>query len=160
MADLSCPDCSAGLLARDDLATLKQNENAFHLILKPEKKDQVGFQKVATLGSKPVNDVMILKIFSPNSDHNIDPRGQVFKTSIGANSRVVGNSAKCHRCVGASSPRRRKNPFKKLASGPNPTIVSYNASAVKNYNATSRLVRLENKNISFYEKCFSRTLAL
>jgi hypothetical protein len=31
----------------------------------------------------------------------------------------------------------------------NPTIVSYNASAVKIYNATSSLVRFENKNIFF-----------
>jgi hypothetical protein len=30
--------------------------------------------------------------------------------------------------------------------GANPTIVSYNASAVKIYNATSNLVRFENKN--------------
>jgi hypothetical protein len=34
--------------------------------------------------------------------------------------------------------------------GPNPTIVSYNASVVKIYNATSSLVRFENKNIFFY----------
>jgi hypothetical protein len=32
----------------------------------------------------------------------------------------------------------------------NPTIMSYNASAVKNYNATSSLVRSETKNIFFY----------
>jgi hypothetical protein len=38
-------------------------------------------------------------------------RGKFFKTSIGANSRVGANSAKCHSCVGASSPRRRENPF-------------------------------------------------
>jgi hypothetical protein len=36
-----------------------------------------------------------------------------------------------------------------LAPGPNPTIVSYNASAVKIYNATSSLVCFENKNIFF-----------
>jgi hypothetical protein len=34
----------------------------------------------------------------------------------------------------------------------NPTIASYNARAVKIYIATSRLVRLENKNISFTMK--------
>jgi hypothetical protein len=34
-----------------------------------------------------------------------------------------------------------------LTPGPNPTIVSYNATAVKIYNATSSLVRFENKNI-------------
>jgi hypothetical protein len=33
--------------------------------------------------------------------------------------------------------------------GANPTIVSYNASAVKNYNATSSLGRFENKNAFF-----------
>jgi hypothetical protein len=37
-------------------------------------------------------------------------------------------------------------------SGPNPTIVSYNASAVKIYNATGNLLRFENK------KMFSSTL--
>jgi hypothetical protein len=46
-----------------------------------------------------------------------DSRGQFFKTSVGANSHVGANSAECHRCVGASSPRRHENPFKKLASG-------------------------------------------
>jgi hypothetical protein len=36
----------------------------------------------------------------------------------------------------------------------NPTIVSYNASAVKIYNATSSLVCFKNKNILFYNvKC-------
>jgi hypothetical protein len=34
----------------------------------------------------------------------------------------------------------------------NPTIASYNASAVKISNATSRLVRFENKDISIYLK--------
>jgi hypothetical protein len=37
--------------------------------------------------------------------------------------------------------------YEKSAPGVNPTIVSYNASAVKSYNATSSLVRFENKNI-------------
>jgi hypothetical protein len=32
------------------------------------------------------------------------------------------------------------------SSGANPTIVSFNAGAVKAYNATSSLVRFENKN--------------
>jgi hypothetical protein len=43
--------------------------------------------------------------------------------------------------------------FKKLHSGApeaNPTIVSYNASAVKIYNATSSQVRFENKSL-FYK---------
>jgi hypothetical protein len=40
-------------------------------------------------------------------------------------------------------------------SGANPTIVFYNAGAVKIYNATSSLVRFENKNIFFD---FERTL--
>jgi hypothetical protein len=40
--------------------------------------------------------------------------------------------------------------YVRLAPGPNPTIVSYNASAVKVYNAKSSLVRFENKNIFFY----------
>jgi hypothetical protein len=35
-------------------------------------------------------------------------------------------------------------------SGANPTIVSYNASAVKIYNAMSGLVHFENKNIIIY----------
>jgi hypothetical protein len=40
-----------------------------------------------------------------------------------------------------------KNFFKRQKSTPggNPTIVSYNASAVKNYNAVSSLVRFGNK---------------
>jgi hypothetical protein len=37
-----------------------------------------------------------------------------------------------------------------LIPGANPTTVSYNASALKNYNATSSLARFENKNSSFY----------
>jgi hypothetical protein len=41
--------------------------------------------------------------------------------------------------------------FKKLPSGANPMIVSYNASAVKTYNATGSLVRFESKYIVF---CF------
>jgi hypothetical protein len=51
-------------------------------------------------------------------------RGQFFKTSVGANSRVGANFARrCqlenrrHCCVGANSPHRRKLCFKKLASG-------------------------------------------
>jgi hypothetical protein len=40
-------------------------------------------------------------------------------------------------------------------AGSNPTIASYNASAVKIYSATSSLVRFENKNIFFY---FKKTL--
>jgi hypothetical protein len=40
--------------------------------------------------------------------------------------------------------------YEKLIPGPNPTIVSYDAGAVKIYNATSSLVRFENKNIFFY----------
>jgi hypothetical protein len=40
--------------------------------------------------------------------------------------------------------------------GANPTIVSYNARAVKFFNATSSLVRFENKNVFFcFEKCSS-----
>jgi hypothetical protein len=34
--------------------------------------------------------------------------------------------------------------------GANPTIASYNASAVKIYTTTSSLVRFENKNVFFY----------
>jgi hypothetical protein len=37
-----------------------------------------------------------------------------------------------------------------LPSGPNPTIVSYNACVEKNYNATGSLVRFATKNIFFY----------
>jgi hypothetical protein len=35
---------------------------------------------------------------------------------------------------------------RRLDTGANPTIVSYNASVVEAYNATSSLVRFENKN--------------
>jgi hypothetical protein len=42
-------------------------------------------------------------------------------------------------------------------AGANPTIVSYNASAVENCNATSSLVRLENKKI-FSSTYFVKTL--
>jgi hypothetical protein len=46
-------------------------------------------------------------------------------------------------------------------SGANPTTASYNASAVQTYNATSSLVRFENKNIFFYyEKRSSLVLLL
>jgi hypothetical protein len=37
-----------------------------------------------------------------------------------------------------------------VIAGANPTIVSYNASAVKIYSATSSLVRFENKSILIY----------
>jgi hypothetical protein len=37
-----------------------------------------------------------------------------------------------------------------LTHGANPTIVNYNASAVKIYNAKGSLVRFENKIIFFY----------
>jgi hypothetical protein len=52
---------------------------------------------------------------------------------------------------------RTKNIFfyfeKTLWSAASPTIASCNASAVKFYNATSSLVRFENKNIfSYFEK--------
>jgi hypothetical protein len=39
-----------------------------------------------------------------------------------------------------------------LAPGSNPAIASYKASAEKNYNATSSLVRFESKNISVFLK--------
>jgi hypothetical protein len=39
-----------------------------------------------------------------------------------------------------------------LAPAANPVIASYNASAVKNYDARSSLVRFENKNILCYYK--------
>jgi hypothetical protein len=37
-------------------------------------------------------------------------------------------------------------------SGANPTIMSYNASAVKIYNPTSSIVRFQNKDILFYNE--------
>jgi hypothetical protein len=40
--------------------------------------------------------------------------------------------------------------------GVNPTTLSYNASALKIYNTTSRLVRFENKNVLF---CLKLSLA-
>jgi hypothetical protein len=43
----------------------------------------------------------------------------------------------------------------RVPPGANATIVSYNASAVKNYNSTSSLVRFESKSIFFY---FENTL--
>jgi hypothetical protein len=53
-------------------------------------------------------------------------------------------------------PRLKITQRKFTQSGANPTVVIYNASAVKIHNATSSLVRFENKNILFYhEKCFS-----
>jgi hypothetical protein len=39
-------------------------------------------------------------------------RAVFFLNSIGTNSRVGANSAECHRCIGASSSRRRENLFK------------------------------------------------
>jgi hypothetical protein len=45
------------------------------------------------------------------------PQRAVFKTSIGANSRVGARKAKSNTGVGANFSRRRKNPFKKLPSG-------------------------------------------
>jgi hypothetical protein len=40
--------------------------------------------------------------------------------------------------------------MKNLRLGANPTIVSYNAISVKNYNATSSLLQFANKNIVLY----------
>jgi hypothetical protein len=37
-----------------------------------------------------------------------------------------------------------------LSPGVNPTIASYNASAVKNYNAAGTLLRFESKYLFFY----------
>jgi hypothetical protein len=44
-------------------------------------------------------------------------------------------------------------------AGANPTIVSYNASAVKNYNAMSSQARFENKNdfVSFEKTLYPTT---
>jgi hypothetical protein len=48
-----------------------------------------------------------------------------------------------------------------LSPGPNPMIVSYNASAVKIFNATSGLVRIETKNAFLYNgKTLRPTTAL
>jgi hypothetical protein len=44
--------------------------------------------------------------------------------------------------------------------GANPTIVSYNASAVKIYNTTSSLVRFENKNILFFLDFLEKSCSL
>jgi hypothetical protein len=46
--------------------------------------------------------------------------------------------------------------YSKFSSVANPTIASYNASAVKIHNASSSLVRFENKNIFF---CLKNALA-
>jgi hypothetical protein len=53
--------------------------------------------------------------------------------------------------VGSGSGFSKWNVCKLLmySPGANPTIVSYNAGAVKIYNGTSSLVLLENKNILF-----------
>jgi hypothetical protein len=49
----------------------------------------------------------------------------------------------------------------RVTTGANPTTAIYNASAAKIYNATSSLVRFENKNIFVYnEKCHSLLQAL
>jgi hypothetical protein len=48
------------------------------------------------------------------------------------------------------APTRAFTSFKKLPSGANPTIASYNASVVNFYNATGSLARFENKNVTFY----------
>jgi hypothetical protein len=45
-------------------------------------------------------------------------------------------------------------PFVSWLTGANPPIVSYNASAVNIYNATSSLAHCKNKNIFF---CFEKT---
>jgi hypothetical protein len=42
--------------------------------------------------------------------------------------------------------------YKPLKPGANPTIVSYKAGAVKNYNVTGSLMRFGNKNIFFYSR--------
>jgi hypothetical protein len=49
-----------------------------------------------------------------------------------------------------------------LLPGANLTTVSYNASAVKNYNATSSLVRFKNKHTYFlyHEKTLQSTATL
>jgi hypothetical protein len=47
-------------------------------------------------------------------------------------------------------------PVVELTPGANPTIVSYNASAVKIYNARINIFRIENKNnFLYFEKCIS-----
>jgi hypothetical protein len=42
----------------------------------------------------------------------------------------------------------------------NPKMASYNASAVKNYNATTSLMRFENKQVSYNEKKLQPTTTL
>jgi hypothetical protein len=62
-----------------------------------------------------------------------------------------------------SRPAESLSLAKVLTSGANPTIASYNASAVNIYNATCCLVRFENKNIVLHiEKTLypTSTLAL
>jgi hypothetical protein len=49
---------------------------------------------------------------------------------------------------------------KGFARGANPTIVSYNTSAVKFYDATNSLVRFESKNIFFCIICEKRSTTL
>jgi hypothetical protein len=46
----------------------------------------------------------------------------------------------------------RELAYKPLKPGANPTIVSYKAGAVKNYNVTGSLMRFGNKNIFFYSR--------
>jgi hypothetical protein len=43
--------------------------------------------------------------------------------------------------------KTHRDSLENITSGANPTIVSYNTSAVKIYNATSSLVRFENKTV-------------
>jgi hypothetical protein len=65
--------------------------------------------------------------------------------------------------------KRRKKLFRgclgcswalRVRSGANPTIASYNTSAVKIYNATSSLVRFENKKMYFEKRPCLHTTTL
>jgi hypothetical protein len=60
------------------------------------------------------------------------PRGQFFKSCIDANfvpRRQL--ERRCHCCIGANSPCRRKLAFKKLTSGTIPELINLNATKTK-----------------------------
>jgi hypothetical protein len=68
---------------------------------------QAKYVKIITLDSCIIIYVPLLK-----------PRGQFFKTSVGANSRVGASKAKSNTGVGTNFSRRHENQFKKLPSDP------------------------------------------
>jgi hypothetical protein len=71
------------------------------------------------------------------------------KTSIKAVRNVLPS---CRREMSAVSCRVEVSSFSERASGASPTIVTFNASSVKIYNATSSLARFGTKKLFHFEK--------